>query len=150
VLRKALISADAVIGAMQFNTTPKFKVSEDLVKQMKEGSVIIDLNASQGGCFETTRCTDLKNPAYLKHGVVHYCVPNSPAIVARTASISLSNILIPIMLSIGDSGGVDNYIKNSRGFRKGVYIYHGILTNTEIGRLFNLPSKDIELLLAVF
>jgi alanine dehydrogenase len=150
VLRKALISADAVIGAMQFNTTPKFKVSEDLVKQMKEGSVIIDLNASQGGCFETTRCTDLKNPAYLKHGVVHYCVPNSPAIVARTASISLSNILIPILLSIGDSGGVDNYIKNSRGFRKGVYIYHGILTNPEIGRLFNLPSKDIDLLLAVF
>ncbi len=150
VLRKALISADAVIGAMQFNTTPKFKVSEDLVKQMKEGSVIIDLNASQGGCFETTRCTDLKNPAYLKHGVVHYCVPNSPAIVARTASISLSNILIPILLSIGDSGGVDNYIKNSRGFRKGVYIYHGILTNHEIGRLFNLPSKDIDLLLAVF
>jgi alanine dehydrogenase len=150
VLRKALISADAVIGAMQFNTTPKFKVSEDLVKQMKEGSVIIDLNASQGGCFETTRCTDLKNPAYLKHGVVHYCVPNSPAIVARTASISLSNVLIPILLSIGDSGGVDNYIKNSRGFRKGVYIYHGILTNHEIGRLFNLPSKDIDLLLAVF
>jgi alanine dehydrogenase len=150
VLRKALISADAVIGAMQFNTTPKFKVSEDLVKQMKEGSVIIDLNASQGGCFETTQCTDLKNPAYVKHGVVHYCVPNSPAIVARTASISLSNILIPILLSIGDSGGVDNYIKNSRGFRKGVYIYHGILINHEIGRLFNLPSKDIDLLLAVF
>jgi alanine dehydrogenase len=150
VLRKALISADAVIGAMQFNTTPKFKVSEDLVKQMKEGSVIIDLNASQGGCFETTQCTDLNNPTYVKHGVVHYCVPNSPAIVARTASISLSNILIPILLSIGDSGGVDNYIKNSRGFRKGVYIYHGILTNHEIGRLFNLPSKDIELLLAVF
>ncbi|MBW6534175.1 MAG: alanine dehydrogenase [Mariniphaga sp.] len=150
VLRKALISADAVIGAMQFNTTPKFKVSEDLVKQMKEGSVIIDLNASQGGCFETTQCTNLKNPAYVKHGVVHYCVPNSPAIVARTASISLSNILIPILLSIGDSGGTDNYIKNSRGFRKGVYIYHGILTNPEIGRLFNLPSKDIDLLLAVF
>jgi alanine dehydrogenase len=150
VLRKALISADAVIGAMQFNTTPKFKVSEDLVKQMKEGSVIIDLNASQGGCFETTQCTNLNNPTYIKHGVVHYCVPNSPAIVARTASISLSNILIPILLSIGDSGGVDNYIKNSRGFRKGVYIYHGILTNHEIGRLFNLPSKDIDLLLAVF
>ena len=150
VLRKALISADAVIGAMQFNTTPKFKVSEDLVKQMKEGSVIIDLNASQGGCFETTQCTDLNNPTYVKHGVVHYCVPNSPSIVARTASISLSNILIPILLSIGDSGGVDNYIKNSRGFRKGVYIYHGILTNHDIGRLFNLPSKDIDLLLAVF
>jgi alanine dehydrogenase len=150
VLRKALISADAVIGAMQFNTTPKFKVSEDLVKQMKEGSVIIDLNASQGGCFETTKCTDLHNPTYIKHGVVHYCVPNTQAIVARTASISLSNILIPILLAIGDSGGVHNYIKNSKGFRKGVYIYHGILTNPEVGRLFNLSAKDIDLLLAVF
>ncbi len=150
VLRKALFSADAVIGAMSFNTTPKFKVSEDLVKQMKEGSVIIDLNASQGGCFETSRCTDFNNPTYVKHGVVHYCVPNSPALVSRTASISLSNILIPILLAIGDSGGVDNYIKTSKGFRKGVYIYHGILTNPEVGNLFNLPAKDIDLLLAVF
>lgn len=150
VLKKALISADAVIGAMHFNTSPAFKVSEDLIKQMKEGSVIIDLNASQGGCFETSRCTDLNHPAYVKHGVVHYCVPNSPAIVARTASISLSNILIPILLSIGDSGGVDHYIKISKGFRKGVYIYHGILTNPGIGRMFDIPAKDIDLLLAVF
>ncbi|QGY44017.1 alanine dehydrogenase [Maribellus comscasis] len=150
VLRKALVSADAVIGAMSFNTTPKFKVSEELVKQMKEGSVIIDLNASQGGSFETSHCTDFKNPTYVKHGVVHYCVPNSPSMVARTASISMSNILIPILLAIGENGGVDNYIKGSKGFRKGVYVYHGILTNHEIGRLFNLPSKDIDLLLAVF
>ena len=150
VLKKALVSADAVIGAMSFNTTPAFKVSEDLVKQMKEGSVIIDLNASQGGCFETSVCTDLKNPSYIKHGVVHYCVPNSPSFVSRTASISLSNIFIPILLAIGENGGIDNYIKNSKGFRKGVYIYHGILTNTDIGQLFNIPSKDIDLLMAVF
>lgn len=150
VLRKALVSADAVIGATSFNTPPKFKVSEELVKQMKEGSVIIDLNVSQGGCFETSKCTDFNNPTYVKHGVVHYCVPNSPAMVARTASISLSNILIPILLAIGDNGGVDNYIKNSKGFRKGVYIYHGILTNPDVGRMFNIPAKDIDLLLAVF
>ncbi|QIA06293.1 alanine dehydrogenase [Draconibacterium halophilum] len=150
VLRKALISADAVIGATSFNTPPKFKVSEDLVKQMKEGSVIIDLNVSQGGCFETSKCTDFKNPTYTKHGVVHYCVPNTPAMVSRTASISLSNILIPILLAIGDSGGVENYIKVSKGFRKGVYIYHGILTNHDVGRMFNIASKDIDLLLAVF
>ena len=150
VLKKALISADAVIGATSFNTPPKFKVSEDLVKQMKEGSVIIDLNVSQGGCFETSRCTDLKNPTYIEHGVVHYCVPNTPALVARTASISLSNILIPILLAVGDNGGIDNYIKNSTGFRKGVYLYHGILTNPDVGQIFNIPSKDINLLLAVF
>lgn len=150
VLRKALVSADAVIGAASFNTPPKFKVSEELVKQMKEGSVIIDLNVNQGGCFETSRCTDFNNPSYVKHGVVHYCVPNSPAMVARTASISMSNILIPVLLAIGDNGGVDNYVKSSRGFRKGVYIYQGILTNADIGRIFALPSKDIDLLLAVF
>ena len=150
VLRKALISADVVIGATAFNTSPKFKVSEDLVKQMKEGSVIIDLNASQGGCFETSEPTDFNNPTFVKHGVLHYCVPNSPAMVARTASISLSNILIPILLAVGENGGVDNYIKSSQGFRKGVYIYHGILTNPDVGRLFNIPAKDIDLLLAVF
>ena len=150
VLRKALISADVVIGAMPFNSALKFKVSEELVKQMKEGSVIIDLNVSQGGCFETSECTDFNNPAFVKHGVVHYCVPNSPALVARTASISMSNILIPILLSISDDGGVNNYIKTSRGFRKGVYIYHGILTNRDIGNLFSIPSKEIDLLLAAF
>ncbi len=150
VLKKALVSADVVIGAMSFNTALKFKVSEELVKQMKEGSIIIDLNVSQGGCFETSECTDFNKPTYVKHGVVHYCVPNSPALVARTASISMSNILIPILLSISDDGGVNNYIKTSKGFRKGVYIYHGILTNPEIGYLFNIPSKDINLLLAVF
>ncbi len=150
VLRKALVSADVVIGAMSFNTTPKFKVSEELVKKMKEGSIIIDLNVSQGGCFETSKCTNFNKPTFVKHGVVHYCVPNSPALVARTASISLSNILIPILLSIGDNGGVESYIKNSRGFRKGVYVFHGVLTNAEIGDLFNIPSKDINLLLAIF
>jgi alanine dehydrogenase len=150
VLRKALVSADAVIGATSFNVPPKFKVSEDLVKQMKEGSVIIDLNVSQGGCFETTVCTDFHNPTYIKHGVVHYCVPNSPAMVARTASISLSNILIPILMAIGEHGGVENYLKVSTGFRKGVYIYQGILTNQYLGRHFNLPAQDIDLLLAVY
>lgn len=150
VLRKALVSADVVIGAMSFNSPPKFKVSEELVKKMKEGSVVIDLNVSQGGCFETSSPTDFINPTFLKHGVVHYCVPNSPAMVARTASISLSNILIPILLAVGDIGGIDNYIKISRGFRKGVYLYHGILTNHDVGNLFNIPSKDIDLLLAVF
>lgn len=150
VLKKALVSADVVIGAVPFNSTPKFKVSEELVEKMKEGAVIIDLNVSQGGCFETSQLTDLNNPTFRKHGVVHYCVPNIPSLVARTASISMSNILIPVLLAIAENGGIDHYIKSSRGFRKGVYIYHGILTNQDLGFRFNLPSKDIDLLLAAF
>ncbi|MBN2775101.1 MAG: alanine dehydrogenase, partial [Prolixibacteraceae bacterium] len=150
VLKKALVSADAVIGAASFNTTPKFKVSEEMVKTMKEGTVIIDLNVSQGGCFETSKCTDINNPTFVEHGVVHYCVPNTPSLVARTASISLSNLLIPVLLTLSDYGGIDNYIKSSKGFRKGVYLYHGILTNNDVGNYFNLPVQDIDLLLAAF
>ncbi len=150
VLKKALMSADAVIGALPFNHSPKFKVAEEFVENMKEGAVIIDLNISQGGCFETSRLTDLNHPVFKKHGVVHYCVPNLPSLTARTASISMSNILIPVLLAISDSGSVDDYIKTSKGFRKGVYLYHGILTNRDVGFRINQPWKDIDLLLAVF
>lgn len=149
VVKKALKSADAVLGAMPVGIPPSFKISEDMVKKMKPGSVIIDLNVSQGGCFETSRCTDLNNPSFIEHGVVHYCVPNLPAIVARTASIALSNVLIPILISIGEIGGIDNYIKSSKSFRKGVYIYNGILTNSTLAEKVNMPYKDIDLLFAV-
>jgi alanine dehydrogenase len=150
VVKKALKSADAVLGAMPVDAPPAFFITEEMVKKMKQGSVIIDLNVSQGGCFETSRPTDLNNPTFIVHGVVHFCVPNVPAIVSRTASIALSNILIPILISIGEIGGIDNYIKDSKGFRKGVYIYNGILTNSALAERFNLPYKDLDLLMAVY
>jgi len=62
----------------------------------------------------------------------------------------LSNILIPIIIAIGEIGGIDNYIKSSKSFRKGVYIYNGILTNSTLAEKFNLPYKDLDLLLAVY
>lgn len=150
VMKKALKSADAVLGAMPVGMPPSFRISEDMVKKMKPGSVIIDLNISQGGCFETSQCTDLNNPSFIKHDIVHYCVPNLPAIVSRTASIALSNVLIPILISIGEIGGIENYIKSSKCFRKGVVVYNGILTNATLADKFNLPYKDIDLLLAVY
>jgi alanine dehydrogenase len=150
VLKKALKSADVVLGAMSFNSNTKFQVSEEMVKGMKDGSVIIDLNIDQGGCFETSKPTDLKNPTYVKHGVIHYCAHNMASMVSRTASIALSNVLTPIIISVGEIGGIQNYIKNSTGIRRGVYIYNGILTNKDLGQKLNLPSKDIDLLLAIF
>ena len=150
VLKKAMKSADVVLGAMSYNSSTKFRVSEEMVKSMKQGSVIIDLNTSQGGCFETSRPTDLNDPTFVEHGVIHYCVHNMASIVARTASIALSNILAPIIISVGEIGGMQNYIKNSTGIRKGVYIYNGILTNKDLGNKLNIPSKDIDLLLAIF
>jgi alanine dehydrogenase len=150
VVSKALFSADVVIAAMPVGGPPPFRITEDMVKKMKQGAVIIDLNVSQGGCFETSHCTDLNNPTFVEHGVIHYCVPNIPAIVSRTASIALSNVLIPIIISIGEIGGIENYIRSSKSFRRGVYIYNGILTNAPLAEKFNLPYKDLDLLLAVY
>jgi alanine dehydrogenase len=95
-------------------------------------------------------CTDLEHPVFVKHGVIHYCVPNIASRVSRTASIALSNIFAPIMLQISEAGGIHQLIKDNIGISQGVYIYRGILTNNHIGRKFNIPSKDIGLLMAAF
>jgi len=73
-----------------------------------------------------------------------------PSRVARTASIALSNILSPIMVSMAASGGLNPFIKANMGARSGIYMYNGILTNEYIGNRFGLPSKDIDLLMAAF
>ena len=149
-LRKALKSAEVVLGAMPMNEVPNIIVPEDMVEGMKENSVIIDLNIIQGGCFETSRITTLKNPTYKVHGVIHYCVPNLESRVARTASIAASNIFTPILLGIGQSGGVTEYIKGNRGFCEGVYLLNGILTNRDIAKSLSISDTDINLLLGAF
>ena len=150
VLKKAIQSADVVLGAQPFNAVPRYKVPKELVQKMKKGSVIIDLNASQGGCFETTTCTSLASPTYEKEGVIHYCVPNISSRVSRTTTIALSNIIASILLEIDEVGGISHYIKSQKGFRDGVVTYNGILTNKDVGNKFNIPAKDLDLLMAAF
>lgn len=84
------------------------------------------------------------------HGVTHYCVPNIAARVPHTASYSLSNQLTTLIMNISDLGGIDKMLKWDNGFCQGTYIYNGILTNKYIGDLFDLPSKNLELLMAAF
>ena len=149
VLFKALTSADAVIGNLRYiNGSERFMVSEELIKTMKAGAVIIDLSVDQGGCFETSVCRTLKNPTYKKFGITHYCVPNISARVARTTSMALSNIFAPIILKIASSGSVKSAIAESSGFRNGAYVYGGTLVNKLIGNYFGINSNDIGLLLA--
>jgi len=149
VLEKALRRADVVIGALRSNDkrTPCV-VSKQMVSQMKEGSVIIDVSIDQGGCFETSKITNHAKPTFNKYGVIHYCVPNIPSRVARTASYSMSNLLIPIILKTGDFGGLDNVIVSDVGLRKGVYIFHGMVTNKMVGEWFELDYKEIDLIIA--
>ena len=149
VLFKALATADAVIGNLRYiNGSERFMVSEDLVKTMKPGAIIIDMSVDQGGCFETSECRTLKSPVYEKHGVIHYCVPNISARVGRTSSMALSNIFAPMLLKIGNSGGVKPAINESAGFRNGAYIFGGVLVNHLIADYYGLLANDIGLLLA--
>ncbi len=151
VLKRKLKSTDVIIGAMAYqNTNYRYFVTEEMVKDMKNGSVIIDLSIDQGGCIETSECKSIKSPTYIKHGVLHYSIPNIPSRYSRTASIALSNVLTPTLIDIGNSGGIKAFLKDKSGVRKGTYIYNGILTNEFVGHKFNIPSKNIELLMAAF
>jgi len=150
-LLEAMRTADVVIGAVHSSEGKSpFLISEEIITQMKEGSVIIDVSIDQGGCFETSRPTTLKDPVYKQHGVIHYCVPNIPSKVPHTASQALNNIMVPIILDMGAAGGVDNLLKRDYGVRQGVYIYNGLITNLPISRHFNLPFQDLDLLMAAF
>jgi len=151
VIKNALKSADVLIGAIHMTEKgPRFFVTEDMVKVMKKGSVIVDISIDQGGCVETSECRNQHDPVFTKHGVVHYCVPNIPSSVARTASIAVSNVLLPLLLDMGEAGGLNKQLKEDKGLRHGVYVYNGILTNEYIGKIFDIPSKDIDLFMAAF
>ena len=149
VLIRSLATADAVIGNLRYiNGSERFMVSEELVKKMKPGAIIIDMSVDQGGCFETSECRTLQHPVFEKHGVIHYCVPNISARVARTSSMALSNIFAPMILKIATSGSPNSAITESVGFRHGAFIYSGVLVNRLIGNYYNIPSNDIGLLIA--
>jgi alanine dehydrogenase len=147
VLAKSIRRADVVIGAIRapLGRTPCI-VTEEMVMDMKSGSVIVDVSIDQGGCFETSEVTNHNNPTFIKHEVIHYCVPNIASRVSRTASFALSNIFSPILLEMGNHGGCKELIKNDIGFRTGVYMYKGTLTSEVLGKVFNLKYKNIELL----
>jgi alanine dehydrogenase len=148
VLAKAIRRADVVIGALRspLGRTPCV-VSESMIESMKLGSVVVDVSIDQGGCFETSRITNHIDPTFVKHGVIHYCVPNIASRVSRTASFALSNIFSPLILEMGNNGGSVELIRRNEGFRNGVYIYKGVLTSEVLGKVFDLKYKNIELLL---
>lgn len=151
VLEKDLISADVVIGAVHHGDRgPRYFITEEMVQKMKEGSVIVDLSIDQGGCVETSKCTSHVDPVFVKHGVTHYCIPNVPSRVARTASIALSNVFTPLLMEIAEAGGFKKILREHMGLRHGVYLYNGLLTSRQIGKHFGIPSKDIDLLMAAF
>jgi alanine dehydrogenase len=149
ILAKSLADCDVAIGALRSGEgrSPSV-VSEAMVQQMRPNSLIIDVSIDQGGCFETSRVTNHQEPVFEEHGVLHYCVPNIPSRVSRTASYALSNIFTPMLLAMGEEGGFNEYIWAHQQIRKGIYIYKGNLTNAQLGERFQLNYKEIDFLIA--
>jgi alanine dehydrogenase len=144
---KALMRCDVTIGAIRGKNRSPICATEDMIETMKEGAIIVDVSIDRGGCFETSKVTSHNTPTFVKHGVIHYCVPNIPARYSRTASVSISNIFTPYLLNIADEGGFENAARYDKSLRNGMYFYHGILTNRTVAEWFDLPFRDINLLI---
>jgi len=148
-LSESLKTADVVIGALRAEKgRARHVVSEEMVKNMKPDSLIIDLSIDQGGCIATSEITTLDKPVYRKYDVIHYCVPNVASRVAHTATTALSNIFTPTILRAAEEGGVEEMIFSHRWFLKGVYTYKSGLTNESVARKFGMKFKNIELIMA--
>jgi len=149
ILGKQLKTCDVAIGALSGNTgrTPVV-VTEEMVSNMRPGSVIVDVSIDHGGCFETSMVTTHKKPVFSKYDVIHYCVPNIPSGFARTASQAISNVLMPLLLETGEDGGIDNIVWHKINIRSGIYLFKGSLTNVHLSERFDLKFTDLNLLIA--
>lgn len=148
-LASGLKLADVVIGAtsVEGDQAPVW-VTEEMVAEMKPGSVIVDTVIDQGGCIDTGKATTHSNPVYSRHDVIHYCVPNIPSKVARTATYALNNVIVPYLLVLGDSSGIEQCLYNNTTLRNGTYIYKNNLTKESLATMFNMDYRDIEMLIA--
>lgn len=149
MLSKQLKTCEVAVGALgsESGRTPMV-VTEEMVSNMRKGSVVIDVSIDRGGCFETSEITTHESPIYLKYGVIHYCVPNIPSGFARTASQAISNVLMPLLLEAGDEGGFEKLIWHNVHLRSGIYMFKGALTNFYLSERFNLKYTDLNLLIA--
>ena len=139
-----VLSADLVIGAVLVPgaAAPKL-VSREMVKGMKQGSVVVDIAIDQGGCFETSRPTTHADPTYVMHDVVHYCVTNMPGAVPRTSTYALNNATLPFVLALADKGW-KRALADDPHLRNGLNVAHGQVTHAEVAGALSLPFVPAE------
>jgi alanine dehydrogenase len=149
ILSKQLKTCDVAVGALSSDggRTPLI-VTEEMVSNMRPGSVIVDVSIDRGGCFETSEVTSHEKPVFKKYDVIHYGVPNIPSGFARTASQAISNVLMPLLLETAAEGGVDKLIWYKINIRSGIYLFKGSLTNFYLSERFDLKYTDLNLLIA--
>lgn len=131
--------ADLLIGSVLIpgKRAPKL-LSRDIIRNMKKGSVLVDVAIDQGGCAETSRPTTHSEPTYVEEGVVHYCVTNIPAACARTSTQALTNATLPFLLQLASQGTVQA-LRNSAALRKGLNLYRGHVTQSNVADDLGYP-----------
>ncbi len=146
-IEEQVVAADLVIGGVLLPgaAAPKL-ITEAMVKQMKKGSVIVDVAIDQGGCAETAHATTHADPTYRVHDVVHYCVANMPGAVARTSTFALNNATLPFTLALADQGA-EKAMKANAHLRAGLNVYKGALTYKAVAAAQDLPFKSAEAVL---
>ncbi|HDH97271.1 MAG TPA: alanine dehydrogenase [Proteobacteria bacterium] len=142
-IEQSTSEADLLIGAVLIPgaKAPKL-VTRDMVKNMKKGSVIVDISVDQGGCIETTRPTTHKQPTFIRYGVVHYCVANMPGIVPRTSTFALTNATMSYVLDIADKG-FERAIAEDAALRKGVNVIDGKVTCKGVADAWGLEYHEL-------
>jgi alanine dehydrogenase len=137
--------ADVLIGSILIKgEKAPHLVTEEMVKQMKKGAVIVDVSIDQGGCVETSRLTSISDPVFTTHNVIHYCVPNMPSLVSRTASYGLNNASLGYILNIAENGLANSLLGDS-GLAKGVCTYQGYCSNEAIANAFKVEFRRLRI-----
>ncbi len=144
VLRELVVKADVVIGAVLVAgaKAPKL-LTRDMLKDMKNGSVIVDVAIDQGGCFETSKPTTHDDPCYVIDGVIHYCVANMPGAVAKTSTMALTNATLPYAIEIANKGW-KKAMQENREIKRGANIIKGKVTYKAVAEAFDLDYSPIE------
>jgi alanine dehydrogenase len=148
-LEKALAFADLVLGAVAVHgQRAPVLVTREMLALMKPRSVVLDLSIDMGGCFETSRPTFFPNPTYEVDGILHFCVPNLPAVAARSTSLALTNAVLPYLIDVADAG-LEAALRSRVDLRRGVYLHGGGCTRSSLARatglsLVSLPGEEGE------
>lgn len=148
-IEEALKGADVVVGAVLLPGGAKAPhlVKRYMLKNMRPGSVVVDVAIDQGGCFETSRPTTHDDPTYVVDGIVHYCVANMPGAVARTSTLALTGVTLPYGIQIA-SKGFEAAVRSCKALALGVNLYRGRLTCKSVAEAHNLPYTPLESLIS--
>jgi alanine dehydrogenase len=146
-LEKFTAIADVVIGAILIpGARSPYLITEEMVKKMKPGSLIMDISIDQGGCVETSRPTTPDNPTFVVHDVLHYCVPNMTANIPRTATRALATAAIPYLMEVAEMG-LEGALTGNPGLAAGVFVYKGKMVHERVGKALEMPVTPLGALL---